>query len=393
MCEGHKGKPILRVLGLWADATALQEAEGNWPDNHPAAKGLVYQLGPKDPHEVLRCHKNIRPVFSADDTHPNGPYALPLDALELKGLHYTSSALLFDFGQAWLEVNFLLHTSTQLFSKEVWVNSICKMEKSSRPFKVAMAIEFDDHVLAFLSKDLIFQGTWARTKDTFKKYPEIGEDLNGFIENVLEKLIRPAYRDGLLAPTLEQRKSYMRWLHVYARDRTWMPDRMGELLAYYNYKIDFLSKQHQSWSRAETTDLYDVFEPTYLREALELPHQNFGPLIFGKEEWVTMGAHVQRTYLRPSFYKPLTSRQPAFMRIKVESVKNRDNHLFSHLISGNDMAIGPLEYYGNAFIYKAAGGYKKVAVAKKDPMIPEHYSVQLAKGKARKELGLDHGKK
>jgi hypothetical protein len=35
------------------------------------------------------------------------------------------------------------------------------------------------------------------------------------------------------------------------------------------------------------TDLYDVFEPTYLREAFELP-QNFGHLIFG-EEWVVMG--------------------------------------------------------------------------------------------------------
>ena len=165
MYKGHKRKahfegtryliePLLashdwQIRALWADATALQEAEGNWPDHHPAARGLVYQLGPKDPHEVLRCHKSIRPVFPADNTHPDGPYALPLDALELKGLHYTSRALLFDFGQAWLEVslifitilhdpytqkllkvNFLLHTLIQLFSKEVWINSICKMEKS-----------------------------------------------------------------------------------------------------------------------------------------------------------------------------------------------------------------------------------------------------------------------
>lgn len=66
---------------------------------------MVYQLGVKDPHEVLRCHKNIRPVFPADDTHANGPYALFLDALKLQGLRYTSRALLFDFGQAWLEVS------------------------------------------------------------------------------------------------------------------------------------------------------------------------------------------------------------------------------------------------------------------------------------------------
>jgi hypothetical protein len=35
----------------------------------------------------------------------------------------------------------------------------------------------------------------------------------------------------------------------------------------------------------------------------------------------------------------------------------------------------------------------RVAVSKDDPMIPEHYSVQLAKGMARKKLGLDRGKK
>ena len=47
------------------------------------------------------------------------------------------------------------------------------------------------------------------------------------------------------------------------------------------------------------------------------------------------------------------------MHVKVESVKNRNKKLFSHLISGNNVAIGPLEYYGNAFVYKAAGGYHK----------------------------------
>ena len=35
----------------------------------------------------------------------------------------------------------------------------------------------------------------------------------------------------------------------------------------------------------------------------------------------------------------------------------------------------------------------RVAVSKKDPMILEYYSVQLTKGRERKELGLDRGKK
>jgi len=44
-------------------------------------------------------------------------------------------------------------------------------------------------------------------------------------------------------------------------------------------------------------------------------------------------------------------------------------------------------------LHHVANDMCRVAIAKKDPMIPEHYSVQLAKGKARKELGLDRGKK
>jgi len=42
------------------------------------------------------------------------------------------------------------------------------------------------------------------------------------------------------------------------------------------------------WSRAELTDLYDIFEPTYLKAALEkFPY--LGHLVFGKAEWLKMG--------------------------------------------------------------------------------------------------------
>jgi hypothetical protein len=66
------------------------------------------------------------------------------------------------------------------------------------------------------------------------------------------------------------------------------------------------------WSRADQTDLYDVFEPSYLREALLLP-QNFGHLIFGKEAWAAMGGQPSdgldplSVYYRP---KPRPSVRP-----------------------------------------------------------------------------------
>lgn len=78
-----------------------------------------------------------------------------------------------------------------------------------------------------------------------------------------------------------------------------------------------------------------------------------------------MDCHISRASLLflsfsyQGFVFNRTRRQPASTHVKVESVKNRNNHLFSHVTSGHDVAIGPLEYYGNAFIYKAAGGYHK----------------------------------
>jgi hypothetical protein len=61
-------KPLLasynwHIGALWTDATTSQVVEDNWPDHHLTARGLVYQLGLENPYEMLKCHKNIRPVF------------------------------------------------------------------------------------------------------------------------------------------------------------------------------------------------------------------------------------------------------------------------------------------------------------------------------------------
>lgn len=45
------------------------------------------------------------------------------------------------------------------------------------------------------------------------------------------------------------------------------------------------------WSRLDT-DLYDVFEPNYIQAALEHVQAkglNWGLLVFGRDEWVSMG--------------------------------------------------------------------------------------------------------
>jgi hypothetical protein len=53
-----------------------------------------------------------------------------------------------------------------------------------------MAIEFEDFVLAFPSKDFLFQATWARSRSSFKVFPEIHEDFHGFLEQLIQWMKR-----------------------------------------------------------------------------------------------------------------------------------------------------------------------------------------------------------
>jgi hypothetical protein len=47
-------------------------------------------------------------------------------------------------------------------------------------------------------------------------------------------ILRPALVDGVLAPSEEQRLKYETWLHIYAKDRTCIPERMAQLVDTYN---------------------------------------------------------------------------------------------------------------------------------------------------------------
>lgn len=114
---------VWRIKGIWADAT--DEERTNWPIDHPARQGYVYKLGPNDPQGVFRGGGNptsISPTFLPDETHPNS-YTLPLETLELKDIHYSSRALLLNFGEAWLQV-FLDHGLHSVKNSKLPIGSV-----------------------------------------------------------------------------------------------------------------------------------------------------------------------------------------------------------------------------------------------------------------------------
>ncbi|KAJ7861373.1 hypothetical protein B0H14DRAFT_3863411 [Mycena olivaceomarginata] len=299
-----------------------------------------------------------------------------VQALALKGFSYSYRALIPDLGPLFLSVT--------MYPRSVYESTIKLVNKNLRKARVGMAFVFKDHVFAFLSSDLVFQPTWATSRAALPPPPSDfysanwdfldslanwirsrpNCDWNGLACDVirstrdaflgigvytvnelfflaglslllteaepifnicialgLSDLLRPAMKDGYLAPTVQQRMRYLDWLHVYAKDQTKLPTRMAVLVHDYTDQLEDLSGL-QMWFRYDMGTLYDVFEPTYVTEALSLPH-NLGHLIFRHETWVELGGRLSDgsdaltslfsdeglldspTFLRPDHYSPL----------------------------------------------------------------------------------------
>ncbi|KAK6984015.1 hypothetical protein R3P38DRAFT_2576965 [Favolaschia claudopus] len=79
--------------------------------------------------------------------------------LKLKGLMYDARKTIMDLGTACLEIEPLLHTSPQIYTKEQW-EGIMHVPSSERGFKIGLAIEFPTHTLSFNSFDNNFRIHW-----------------------------------------------------------------------------------------------------------------------------------------------------------------------------------------------------------------------------------------
>ncbi|KAL1941669.1 hypothetical protein VTO73DRAFT_7108 [Trametes versicolor] len=70
----------------------------------------------------------------------------------------------------WAEVRLYLHVSTQVFTWSEWKNSICKVPRDARGFKIAIAFDMGKYVLALLTHDLLFRTSFLASESTlFRK--------------------------------------------------------------------------------------------------------------------------------------------------------------------------------------------------------------------------------
>ncbi|KAJ7210616.1 hypothetical protein C8J57DRAFT_1608084 [Mycena rebaudengoi] len=136
-------------------------------------------------------------------TNPEPP---TLESLTLKGITHTNCALILDLGDLHLMVQYLTHTSLQIYRRDVWNNTILKV----RRFHVGMALVFPEYVFAFLSIDLVFQ---------FEIPPDIYHHHNDFLAHLVvwiqQRLATPSRMQGLARDAVRDANTVFYGIGVY----------------------------------------------------------------------------------------------------------------------------------------------------------------------------------
>ncbi|KAL0958623.1 hypothetical protein HGRIS_013960 [Hohenbuehelia grisea] len=254
---------------------------------------------------------------------------------------------------------------------------------------------------------------------------------HGTLPQLLNACIR---NNNVFAPTKEQRLRYKQYLHVWARKRAELPARMAALVDDYITAIHAIGDSHSSRVFCDEISACDVFEPSWIKDALTFPI-NLGHLVFGDKVWAELGTPSpfvtdpltefyreqgllgSCTYLKPDYYKPLfvptktrsLSHRPTFlyrgdkqiwslvpafpagslfsrdMPIPVECGTEivgdeREALTFTHIVTKTQqVAIGPLEYWGNRILLNKGNGNSIAAASFGDQAVAPYLTERMVR--------------
>ncbi|KAK7016495.1 hypothetical protein R3P38DRAFT_2541994, partial [Favolaschia claudopus] len=93
-----------------------------------------------------------------------------------------------------IQVRLLKHTVAQAFAKKDLEEAVCKVDRTDRGFKVGLAFEFKDYVLAFLTLDLLIQVHfyfsvtcyWSPNRASLASQPHVYLDFPRFLEDAVK---------------------------------------------------------------------------------------------------------------------------------------------------------------------------------------------------------------
>ncbi|KAF8223204.1 hypothetical protein L208DRAFT_1381548 [Tricholoma matsutake] len=157
-----------KPLGLWVDA--LQAEAKQRGTNHKQTLLWLPQL-----------------VISAKQCNPPS-----IETLKLKGGAMMSHSMILNLGPVSLKLVYLTHTSLQIYKRPIWetlVHAVAKwlMLAKDCGFHVALALEFEEFVVAFLSNDMVFQPVWDTSFECLQESapPDMYLDYPGFLQTIV----------------------------------------------------------------------------------------------------------------------------------------------------------------------------------------------------------------
>ncbi|KAF8240414.1 hypothetical protein L208DRAFT_1420413 [Tricholoma matsutake] len=170
-----------KVMALWADALQAEAKRVG------ASDGQVYCLDPTCTIKRGTNHKQTPlwlPQLAISTKQPNPP---SIESLELKGVATTSRSMILNLGPVSLKLAYLTHTSVQIYKRSIWETSVCAVAKQDCGFHVALALEFKEYVVAFLSNDMVFQPVWDSSFSHLQESapPDVYLDYHGFLQTIV----------------------------------------------------------------------------------------------------------------------------------------------------------------------------------------------------------------
>ncbi|KAI0746392.1 hypothetical protein C8Q80DRAFT_1174915 [Daedaleopsis nitida] len=195
----------LILYAIWTDATIPEGKEMTRIDPaSPGAHGHVYKLNASSTivRGPLNCQKPIWPTLHAAASKDRRDWKPMenLDGLRLCGVSRTPRTVALDFGKVTLHVQPLTHTMVQIYTRSQWDDEIAQVSclKAQRGFRVAMALDLGQSILAFLTFDNVWTPLWVQPQDPIPpqiQMLDVYDDYNTFLEGIAA-LVRKRHTRG-----------------------------------------------------------------------------------------------------------------------------------------------------------------------------------------------------
>ncbi|KAH9929128.1 hypothetical protein B0H21DRAFT_670628, partial [Amylocystis lapponica] len=191
----------LRLNTIWVDAT---EKELN--ADHSAADISTADLDHPDSDAESDAHLGVdigwdsqclrggstgahQPVYPPPPwaDRPDSEYNVVemLHTLVLHGVHATLCTVVLDLGKLFLQIQLHTHVTVQPYTREQWDSEISQVTSAKRGFRIGMALDFGEYILAFVTLDNIFTPHWGQSlADLPIQHADVYHEYHAFLSAV-----------------------------------------------------------------------------------------------------------------------------------------------------------------------------------------------------------------